>query len=98
VRGVETKIAARAAGADDLPSVRAALAVLERERGDLERRVREAASRPVTDRDSLATELIACLANIRQVLEPASRRSAKPSTAWVKLVAVGGIEPPTRGL
>ena len=99
-------------------------AALERERGDLEGRVREAATRPVTDRDTLAAELIARLANVREVLnagDPEERKAVVrsflagirvdraagravlrwyrlPQVAWVKLVAVGGIEPPTRGL
>jgi hypothetical protein len=128
LRGIETRIGrlviALAAGADDLPSVRAALAALERERGDLERRVREVAMRPVADRTALVAELIASLANVREVLEagePEERKAVVrsflagitvdrvagravlrwfqlPQTAWVKLVAVGGIEPPTRGL
>jgi hypothetical protein len=128
LRETETKIgrlvAALAAGPEDLPSVRATLAVLEGERVQLEGGVREAASRPVTDRAGLVGEMIASLANVREVLdagEPEERRAVvrsflagirvdraagravlrwyrPPQVAWVKLVAVGGIEPPTRGL
>jgi hypothetical protein len=125
-RETETKIArlvaALAAGPEDLPSVRATLAVLEGERVQLERGVREAATRPVTD--TLAAELIASLANVREVLDAGDPQERKavvrsflagirvdraagravlrwyrlPQVAWVQMVAVGGIEPPTRGL
>jgi hypothetical protein len=67
-----------AAGTDDLPSVRAEIVTLERERGHLERTMREVASRPVIDRDGLVTELIDSLANVREIFdagEPDDRKA-----------------------
>jgi transposase len=112
-----------------LPSIRAALAALERERVRIAARLAEEASRPTTDRDALVAQLlvaqlIGSLSNAREVLdtgEPEERKEVvrsflagiriehaagravlrwyrPPQIAWVKLVAVGGIEPPTRGL
>lgn len=130
LRATEAKIGrlvtALAAGTDDLPSVRTELAALERERERLEQELRASTARAsaAADREGLVTELIASLANVRDVLdagEPEERKAVVrsflagieidraagravlrwyrlPQTAWVKMVAVGGIEPPTRGL
>jgi hypothetical protein len=82
LRQTEAKIgrlvAALAAGTDDLPSVRAEIVALERERAQLERSLRQVASRPVADRDGLVTGLIASLANVREILdagEPGDRQA-----------------------
>jgi septal ring factor EnvC (AmiA/AmiB activator) len=120
-------IAALAAGSDDLPSVRGALAQLERDRERMERELVEAAKRATagTDaRDEVVAALLESLSNVREVLATGAPEERKgivrtflqsilvdgakrqavlrwfrvPSELSVKLVAVGGIEPPTRGL
>jgi hypothetical protein len=127
-RRIDRLVSALAAGAEDLPSLRAALVGLERERAALERELETATHRHVSGdkaREELVSELLDKLSRVREVLAggPAEERKAVVRTflegirvdkarnpavlRWyrvphdavsVKLVAVGGIEPPTRGL
>ena len=98
-RRIERLVAALAAGSDDLPSVRSALAGLEREREGLEHQIAHANER-MSVRENGREDLIAALrenlSHVRDVLAVGSAEEQKASS--VKLVAVGGIEPPTRGL
>src|SRR5262249_38812205 len=125
-RKIERLVDALATGSDELPSVRAALVELERERARLEEQLAAARGRTKrsTDGSSVVEQLIAGLSDARHVLaagEPGERKAfvrtflagiriegapgravlrwfGVPRTCRVKLVAVGGIEPPTRGL
>jgi hypothetical protein len=115
-------------GTEDLPSIRTALASLERERAALERELARSSDRlkfGTQEREQLVATLMAKLGHLRDLLAtgPAEGRKAVVRTflqgisidkaksravlRWyrlpqdgvsVKLVAVGGIEPPTRGL
>jgi hypothetical protein len=126
-RRIERLVPVLASGADDLPSVRAALVGLERERERLEHDLARAneRARPREDRrERVIADLVESLGDVRHVLETGSAEGRKavvrtfldgiridkangqailrsyrlPRGASVKLVAVGGIEPPTRGL
>lgn len=121
-------VGALAEGTDDLPSVRTALAQLERQRGALEAQLAalrdRAATREPNQLGQVVEDLIASLADMRRVLATGGAEERKaivgtflagirieasagrailrwyrlPRAVRVKLVAVGGIEPPTRGL
>ncbi len=131
LRETEAKIgrlvAALAAGLEDVPSVRAHLLALERQRERLERDLAQARKRLAGGgraHRALLEELVFGVRNLRELLEngdpeerqavvrtllagvrvePAKHRIVLrwyrlPQHLSVKLVAVGGIEPPTRGL
>ena len=117
-----------AAGVEDLPSVRLALANLERERAALEQELEGTTQRRgvgAQGREELISTLLDKLGRVREVLGNGSAEEQKALVRmfiegiridkakrhavlrWyrlphdqvsVKLVAVGGIEPPTRGL
>jgi DNA invertase Pin-like site-specific DNA recombinase len=120
-------VAALADGTDELPSVRAKLTQLERDRKRIEGDLAAATKRAAAGNDPRA-EVVAwmleSLGKVRDVLVTGSPEERKtvvrtflqgiridaakrqallrwyrvPSGPSVKLVAVGGIEPPTRGL
>jgi hypothetical protein len=99
-------VTALADGLNDLPSVRAALSMLERERARIELELaalRQRGPSGPTNRDDVIKTIVQSLLQ-RVRIDLAERRAVlrwshllRPDS-FVKLVAVGGIEPPTRGL